>query len=255
MECQPALDCGEEITSFNGIPARSNGIDNCGSDACGTPPGTPPGEYGQEYLCTELVNRYYNQYYNIPVTNWKVVAKDYCTNHPNGVYVVALEGQQTPEPGDIFVKSSGSLGHVAIVTEYLPDGGDSSPAVKVIEQNANVNGVNTYPVYYPHEGCFLSTNYDRSCDNLSPNDPSCGIISNSKFESEHSLEVSNNPKTNSLGTSATLGISLGAILFVIGLVFLGFFYVRSRKNAKNQPTAEKSGQKDDQNDVTSALLT
>ena len=55
--CQPALNCSDVITSFNGIPARSNGLDNCGADAYNTPSDSPPGTYGQEYLCTELVDR------------------------------------------------------------------------------------------------------------------------------------------------------------------------------------------------------
>lgn len=173
--CSPALPCGATMTTFNGIAAYSNGVDQCTQYACNTPPNTKPGTYGQEYVCTELVDRYYNQTYHIPVTNWKVVANQYCTDHPQGVYVAAIPAQE-PQPGDIWVKSAGTEGHVAIVMEYLGNYETIGPAVYVIEQNANITGTGIYPVFSPHVGCFLTANYSHSCNEVQPNNPNCGLF-------------------------------------------------------------------------------
>ena len=173
--CDSALPCGQPMTSFNGVPALSNGEDQCGTDGCNTKNG-PPGTYGQEYLCTELVDRYYNVVYNISPTNWKTTAKDYCEQHPDGVYVAAVP-QQDPQPGDVYVKASGQLGHVAIVVAVAPNFyGVGSDAVFVMEQNANVSGNSYYPVLAPHSGCFLTTNVSHSCDYVAPSASACGMI-------------------------------------------------------------------------------
>lgn len=214
--CQPALNCSDVITSFNGIPARSNGLDNCGADACNTPSGSPPGTYGQEYLCTELVDRYYNQVYNITTTNWRVMANDYCSDHPQGVYVAAV-GPEVPQEGDIYVKSSGSEGHVAIVTGYRPYYGQYGPVVHVMEQNANISGTNIYPVFYPHEGCFLTANYTHSCNYIEPNNPNCGMITATTSDDDTVISTKSSGSNNTnISTNILIGVILaGAMLIVI----------------------------------------
>lgn len=232
--CSPALPCGEVMTTFNGIRAFSNGQDQCGTDGCATGSG-PPSTYGQQYLCTELVNRYYNLTYGIDVTNWKTVAKDYCTHHPIGVYVAAIPSQ-VPNRGDIYVKASGSLGHVCIVMDYIPNYQGNGAAVSVIEQNADISGINIYPAY--HEGCFLTANYSRSCDYLDPGNPSCGIhdLTGTDDPTDDPIDDNNNSENKSnLGVEGIVGIIVGgiAVCGILTVIGMYLFYQKAPKNNDN----------------------
>ena len=177
--CSPALPCGEVMATFDDVDAYSNGEDQCGEDSCNGPPDNgPPGTYGPKYQCTEYIERFYSLKYGIEPENWMVVARNFCTEHPEGVYLAAVPSEP-PMPGDIWVQSPESedlYGHVAMVMKYSPDYDGLGAAVYVIEQNANVSGTNVYPVLGGHRGCFLTANYTHSCNYTAPDDVECGII-------------------------------------------------------------------------------
>lgn len=135
--CSDAPSCGTTMASYNGIAAKSNGPDQCTGSACGG-----YGTYGYHYQCVELAQRYMGEKHGIePI--WHVNAKDMCSTHPSGVSKTS-----NPKPGDLFVRTSGTYGHVAVITAV------HSSTVDVIEQNSSPNGKNTYNK--ADAGCFLT---------------------------------------------------------------------------------------------------
>jgi hypothetical protein len=66
-----------------------------------------------------------------------------CSSYPSGVSKTS-----SPQPGDLFVRTSGTYGHVAVITAV------HSSTVDVIEQNSSPNGKNTYEK--SDAGCFLT---------------------------------------------------------------------------------------------------
>lgn len=125
------------MTSYNGISAKSNGVDQCTGNCCGGHITT-----GCAYQCVELAQRYFNAKFGItPV--WYVNANQMCSSHPSGVSKTS-----NPKPGDLWVRTSGTYGHVAVITAVH----DST--VDVIEQNSSPSGKNTYAK--SDAGCFLT---------------------------------------------------------------------------------------------------
>lgn len=135
--CSSAPSCGTTMASYNGIPAKSNGAEQCTGSSCGG-----YGTYGYHYQCVELAQRYFGTIHGItPI--WHVNAKDMCSSHPSGVSKTS-----NPKPGDLWVRTSGTYGHVAVITAV------HSSTVDVIEQNSSPSGKNTYNK--ADAGCFLT---------------------------------------------------------------------------------------------------
>jgi hypothetical protein len=220
--CSPALPCGTIIATFKNVNAFSNGEYQCGKYSCAGPPynGTD-GPYGPQYQCTELVERFYYQEYNILPKNWNVLSQNICSQHPKGVYIAAIP-YQPPLQGDVWVNNPPNdsyASHVAIVTEYIQNYQNRGPAVRVIEQNANVTGKNIYPVFSPHNGCFLTANYTHSCENVAPNDDTCGWIGTQATDDP--LTDDNGNEKLSIG--AIIGIVLGCVTTLVITGILMFY--------------------------------
>lgn len=148
--CSSAPSCGTTMATFNGIAAKSNGANQCTGSSCGG-----YGTYGYHYQCVELAQRYFGEKHGTTAI-WHVNAKDMCSTHPSGVSKTS-----SPQPGDLFVRTSGTYGHVAVITAV------HSSTVDVIEQNSSPSGRNTY--YKSDAGCFLTAGSSPSPSGSCPN--------------------------------------------------------------------------------------
>lgn len=136
--CGGAPPCGETMATFNGIPAKSNGGNQCTGNSCGG-----YGTYGSQYQCVELAQRYFGELYGTtPI--WYGNAIDLCHTYPSGV-----SKTQSPIAGDLVVFNTGSYGHVAVITAV------HSGSVDVIEQNSSPSGRNTYSTTSGTVACYL----------------------------------------------------------------------------------------------------
>ena len=136
------------MASFNGVAAKSNGVDQCTGECCGGHITT-----GCAYQCVELAQRYMYQLHGItPI--WYDNANQMCSNYPSGIYKTS-----NPQPGDLWVRTTGTYGHVAVITAV------HSSTVDVIEQNSSPSGKNTYNK--ADAGCFLTATPSNggSCPN------------------------------------------------------------------------------------------
>jgi len=141
--CSGAPSCGTTMSSYNGVPAKSNGKDQCTGSACGGYTAT-----GYAYQCVELAQRYMNEKHGIaPI--WHDNANMMCSNYPKGISKTS-----NPQPGDLWVRTSGTYGHVAVITAV------HSSTVDVIEQNSSPYGKNTYNK--ADAGCFLTAGHSGS---------------------------------------------------------------------------------------------
>lgn len=104
-----APSCGSEMTSIDGVPALSNGGDQCTANSCAGCPMAcdyqvarllPPSVLDTDELCfphqytqcVELAQRYFNKLYGTQLI-WPVqYAAQMCNSHPSGV-------SQTSSPG------------------------------------------------------------------------------------------------------------------------------------------------------------
>ena len=112
---------------------------HCGGGCCGGSVST-----GCAYQCVELAQRYFHEKFGTPKI-WDNIAyaKQMCSNRPPGV-----KKTSNPQPGDLWVRSSGTYGHVAVITAV------HSSKVDVIEQNSSPSGKNTYAK--SDAACFLT---------------------------------------------------------------------------------------------------
>jgi surface antigen len=140
---------GTTMATYNGVHAKSNGQYQCTGNSCSSHVDT-----GSQYQCVELAQRYMHQIHGI-AANWWVNAQDMCGNHPSGISKTS-----NPQPGDLWVRTSGTYGHVAVITAV------HSSTVDVIEQNSSPSGKNTYNKV--DAGCFLTAGHaaSGSCDHL-----------------------------------------------------------------------------------------
>jgi surface antigen len=149
--CSGAPSCGDKMASYNSVKAYSNGYDQCTGSCCGGSIST-----GCAYQCVELAQRYFNEKFGIQKI-WPVsYASEMCSEYPSGVSKTS-----NPQPGDLWVRQSGTYGHVAVITAV------GSSTVDVLEQNSSPDGVNTYA--QSDAGCFLTAQDSRpkgECSNL-----------------------------------------------------------------------------------------
>jgi surface antigen len=141
--CSGAPSCGSKMASFNGVNAKSNGYDQCTGSCCGGSIST-----GCAYQCVELAQRYFNEKWGITKI-WHDNANMMCDSYPSGV-----KKTSNPQPGDLWVRTSGTYGHVAVITAV------HSNTVDVIEQNSSPSGKNTYSK--SDAGCFLTAQGSNS---------------------------------------------------------------------------------------------
>lgn len=131
-----AAACGTVLASFDGTDAKSNGADTGTGNSCA---GT--GTYGLQYQCVELVMRHFKTHWNL---RWYGNAKDllahaktasyFASGSPSDVTVYDNgDGAHPPVAGDMIIWTTGTYGHVALVTAV------TSTKVSIIEQN--VSGV------------------------------------------------------------------------------------------------------------------
>ena len=135
--CSGAPACGKTMSSYNGVSAYSNGGDQCTGECCGGSIST-----GCAYQCVELAQRYMHLKHGI-TSIWYDNANQMCDKFPSGI-----KKTSNPIPGDLFVRTSGTYGHVAVITSV------GSSTVDVIEQNSSPTGKNTYSK--SDAGCFLT---------------------------------------------------------------------------------------------------
>jgi hypothetical protein len=103
--CSGAPSCGTAMSSFNGVSAKSNGYDQCTGSCCGG-----SGSTGCYYQCVELAQRYFHEKFGIaPI--WYDNANMMCSSYPSGV-----KKTTNPQPGDLWVRTTGTYGHVAVIT-------------------------------------------------------------------------------------------------------------------------------------------
>lgn len=136
------------MASYNGVPAYSNGGDQCTGNSCGGSTST-----GYAYQCVELAQRYMHIKHGIaPI--WHDNANMMCSSYPSGISKTS-----SPQPGDLWVRLTGTYGHVAVITAV------HSSTVDVIEQNSSPSGKNTYNK--ADAGCFLTAGHGSgSCSHL-----------------------------------------------------------------------------------------
>jgi len=128
-ELSSAPACGTILSTYNSIPAYSNGNDQGTGTSCAGSCST-----GSQYQCVEYVQRYMNSKHGTEKI-WPVsYASQMCSKYPSGIYKVS-----TPSVGGIVVFNFGTYGHTAIISSI------SGSTLSVIEQNASPSGVNTYP--------------------------------------------------------------------------------------------------------------
>jgi surface antigen len=146
--CSGAPSCGATMSSYNGVAAKSNGYDQCTGSCCGGSIST-----GCAYQCVELAQRYMHEKHGIaPI--WHDNANMMCNSYPAGISKTT-----NPQPGDLWVRTSGTYGHVAVITAV------HSTTVDVIEQNSSPYGKNTYAK--SDAGCFLTAGHSGgSCSHL-----------------------------------------------------------------------------------------
>jgi len=141
-----AASCGSVMASYNGVSAKSNGGSMGTGSCCGGSVTT-----GCAYQCVELAQRYMHEKHGI-IPNWHDNANMMCSNYPSGISKTS-----NPQPGDLWVRTSGTWGHVAVITAV------HSSTVDVLEQNASPSGKNTYSK--DSAGCFLTAGHSSGCPN------------------------------------------------------------------------------------------
>jgi CHAP domain len=128
-----AAPCGAVLTSYKGVPARSNQDYSYGS--CGG-----QSAYGLRYQCVEYVRRFYHLVKGIE-TRERMTKKPW--EHANTFFKTAAEkgldafqngGPVPPLPDDILAFLGGPYGHVAIITAVTND------HIEFIEQNFSPTG-------------------------------------------------------------------------------------------------------------------
>jgi surface antigen len=131
-----AEPCGAVLATYDGTAAKSNGGNTGTGSSCG---GT--GTYGLQYQCVELVMRHWKTHWNL---RFYGNAKDLLAHAKSSSYYASgspadvevwNNGDAThpPKAGDMIVWTSGTYGHVALITNV------TSSTVDIIEQN--VSGV------------------------------------------------------------------------------------------------------------------
>lgn len=125
--------CGTALASFDGTTAYSNGPYTGSGTSCGG-----VNAYGEQYQCVELVMRHFGVKWGF---RWWGNARDLLVNAPRDRVDVRGNGDAAhpPVPGDMLVWTTGTWGHVALVSAVR--GG----AVDVIEQNVGGDGRATLP--------------------------------------------------------------------------------------------------------------
>lgn len=125
--------CGTALASWNGTTAYSNGPYTATGTSC-----AGVGSYGERYQCVELVMRHFSTKWGL---RWWGNAKDLLVNAPRDRVDVYGNGDRAhpPVPGDMLVWTSGTWGHVALIT------GVRAGAVDILEQNINGSGVFSLP--------------------------------------------------------------------------------------------------------------
>lgn len=125
--------CGTVMASFGATKAYSNGKNTGTGYSC-----AGAGSYGLQYQCVELVQRHFKTNWGL---RWWGNAKDLLNNAPKASVDVYYNGDAAhpPVPGDMIVWTSGTYGHVALVTAV------SSSGVSIIEQNVTGSGSAVLP--------------------------------------------------------------------------------------------------------------
>lgn len=110
---------------------------------------------GCAYQCVEYAQRYMHEKHGI-IANWHKNANMMCSDLPSGISKTS-----NPQAGDLFVRTSGTWGHVAVISAV------HSNTVDVVEQNSSPSGKNTYN--RADAGCFLTAGHapsDGTCSHL-----------------------------------------------------------------------------------------
>ena len=125
---------GDQVGSFNGVIAYSNGSVNYNSGQHNVVNGYTT---GLEWQCVEYVRRYYWIIYGQQIGAGMNANGFY--NNGWGLTKAVNGGNKAPVPGSILCSASGSFGHVSIVREV------GSNYIKVIQQNwSNTSSDNAY---------------------------------------------------------------------------------------------------------------
>lgn len=120
--------CGTGLASFDGDAAYSNGPYTGSGTSC-----NGVGTYGYQYQCVELVMRHFARKWGL---RWYGNAKDLLANAPRASVDVYNngDGAHPPAAGDMLVWTSGTYGHVALITAVRVG------AIDLIEQNVSGDG-------------------------------------------------------------------------------------------------------------------
>ncbi|MFQ5588915.1 MAG: CHAP domain-containing protein, partial [Nitrospiria bacterium] len=127
--------CEEPLSSYKGVPARSNEGYPYGS--CG---GTSV--YGLKYQCVEYVRRFYHVVKGIDTRDdrWEGNASTFFeTAEDKGLSAFENGGTMPPRPDDIITFQGGMYGHVAVITAVTDE------YIEFIEQNLSESGVGRLP--------------------------------------------------------------------------------------------------------------
>lgn len=120
--------CHTALQTWDGTTAYSNGPYTGTGTSCGGVVAS-----GYQYQCVELVMRHFTRKWGL---RWYGNAKDLLVNAPRDKVDVYYNGDRAhpPRPGDMLVWTTGTYGHVALIT------GVSGTSVDIIEQNVSGNG-------------------------------------------------------------------------------------------------------------------
>lgn len=138
---------GDEVGSFNGVSAYSNGTVTNNSGVYNTSAGI---NTGLKWQCVEFVNRYYYKLFNVDLKSSPIYgnANHYYSNGTSAGLIQLPNGNTSPpQVGDIICSNGGDYGHIAIVREVNTDN------VKVIQQNwSNTSSDNNKSLTLAHTG-------------------------------------------------------------------------------------------------------
>ncbi len=124
--------CHTALASFDGTTAYSNGSYTGTGSSCGGSAAS-----GLRYQCPEVVMRHFMAKWGF---RWWGNAKDLLANAPKAKTDVYYNGDAAhpPVPGDALVWTTGSYGHVALISST------TTTSVSIIEQNWAGNGTATF---------------------------------------------------------------------------------------------------------------
>lgn len=151
-------EAGEIITSYRGVPVRSNGPDYTVSH--GKHYAADGYYYGQKWQCVEFVKRFYRDAFNHSMPDVWGHARDFYNpetspgsiNPKRGMWQFENGGSVAPQADDLLVFDYTPFGHVAVISEVREH------EIEVIQQNVRGKPRETHLLSKKGNRFFVGTN-------------------------------------------------------------------------------------------------